>query len=359
MPQASHFLADMQIVVKNGNSIPLPGKICLPTLTTFLPAGFFSKTLLVNVVWDHGIHVHQDLLFPGDSVHCREQDHSAVFLQLFQACQVVLAHNIILFQGVVPVNHHHRLFQALGGTAMGGAALGLFQILGLGLFQVLGRLALLFLPSFSKVAVGFSKPEEELAAAGVSTAFLGWPLLPLCLAPPALGSSEVESCSNFLVTACFCLFQGFQVLGQDSGVSWVCLFQGWPLHPLPSFLPGLGSGPMTKLPPLFVGGPFRLVHLFQGFPVQGGFSNPLSFSKPSLRDQAFPNPKPCFSSRAFPSPPTATSYKWCCSCMCWLWSLVTKLCYSGCCFLADFCCWWTCMPVQVVCCAGQVVCVCM
>ena len=127
-----------------------------------------------------------------------------------------------------------------------------------------------------------------------------------------------------LLAPCFCLFQGFQVLGQDSGVSWVCLFQGWPLHPLPSFLPGLGSGPMTKLPPLFVGGPFRLVHLFQDFPVQGRFSNPLGFSKPSLGDQAFPNPKPCFSSRAFPSPPTATSYKWCCSCMCWLWSVVTN-----------------------------------
>jgi hypothetical protein len=29
-----------------------------------------------------------------------------------------------------------------------------------------------------------------------------------------------------LLAPCFCLFQGFQVLGQDSGVSWVCLFQG-------------------------------------------------------------------------------------------------------------------------------------
>ena len=158
----------------------------------------------------------------------------------------------------------------------------------------------------------------------------------------------------------FCLFQGFQVLGQDSGVSWVCLFQGWPLHPLPSFLPGLGSGPMTKLPPLFVGGPFRLVHLFQDFPVQVGFSNPLSFSKPSLRDQAFPNPKPCFSSRAFPSPPTATSYKWCCSCMCWLWSLVTSCVIVVVVFLPTFVVGehvYACASC-VLCCASCV-CVCM
>ena len=171
--------------------------------------------------------------------------------------------------------------------------------LGLDFSKSWAGLLFFFLPSFSKVAVGFSKPEEELAAAGVSTAFLGWPLLPLCLAPPALGSSEVESCSNFLVTACFCLFQGFQVLGQDSGVSWVCLFQGWPLHPLPSFLPGLGSGPMTKLPPLFVGGPFRLVHLFQDFPVQGGFSNPLSFSQTQSQGRLFQTQSPASAAELF------------------------------------------------------------
>ena len=236
-----------------------------------------------------------------------------MFLKLSQACQVVLAHNIILFQGVVPVNHHHRVFQTVGGTALGGAALGLFQTLGL--FQLLG-IALLFLPSFSKVAFGFSKPEEELAAVELAAAAGR----EVCLEPPALGPSEVESCSNFLATASAILpwhlslafSKADRCLARTEG-SGGSAFS--PLHLLPSFLSGLGSGPMTKLPPLSVGGPFQLVHLFQDFPVQVGFSN-LGLFQTQSQGPDFSKPKPCFSSKAFPSQPTATSYKWCCSCMC-------------------------------------------
>ena len=229
--------------------------------------------------------------------------------------------------------------------------------LGLDFSKSWAGLLFFFLPSFSKVAVGFSKPEEELAAAaGVSTAFLGWPLLPLCLVPPALGSSEVESCSNFLATAfailswhlAFAFSKASRCLARTVGSVGSAFSKAD--HCIPFLLSFLAWEVVPWLPPLFVGGPFRLVHLFQDFPVQGRFSNPLGFSKPSL-------PKPCFSSRAFPSPPTATSYKWYCSCMCWLWSVVTKLCYSGCCFLADLLLVSMCMPVQVVCCAVQVVCV--
>ena len=290
---------------------------------------------------------------------------SRITLQLFQACQVVLAHNIILFQGVVPVNHHHRLFQALGGTAMGGAALARFQILGLGLFQVLGRLALLFFAFLFQGGCWLFQARRRACSSSRGEHSLPWlaTLAPVLGAPcPGLirGGELFQFLGNSichpLLAPCFCLFQGFQVLGQDSGVSWVCLFQGWPLHPLPPFLPGLGSGPMTSSP--FCWGALQAGPSFPRLSSSGGFSNPLGFSKPSLRDQAFPNPKPCFSSRAFPSPPTATSYKWYFSCMCWLWSVVTKLCYSGCCFLADFCCWWACVCLCKLCAVLCKLCVC-
>ena len=58
---------------------------------------------------------------------------------------------------------------------------------------------------------------------------------------------------------------------------------------------------MTKLPPLSVGGPFQLVHLFQDFPVQVGFSN-LGLFQTQSQGPDFSKPKALLQQQSFSKP---------------------------------------------------------